>query len=536
MTASLYTEVETKLLSPDPDQPRNRFDEAALAALTENIRHRGILQPLLIREGQKKGRYIIVDGERRWRAAKAAKLRSVPALVVTAGETAQLRMDQVAANQLRENLSTMDLARTLVGLREKQRMSDNDIAAYLDKQGIPALTSAEMADLMALTRLPEWAQKWVDSGEMDLPAATVIAQVPEADSELLPALQESLADGLDWTAKLTRQDVERQLADVYQTAGTDLTKTQSFWGRNAKDVVLFNPTKACRGCEHKRSFGSSRICMNRPCFDEKQAQAKEAGLLPGGKKPKPEDAPRGPGPAETAEIERQKNLSRSAKRAEYLDRWLRAHLKQGIPVALKDALFFYRAAGMPNGARYGRVHRLSEKTAAPRIRFALKDFLGVDPTAAEIDRIAAYVIDQLEPYQVLWLVRDQCHVDFKLAYQLDDEYLRLLSKAELQELAFGIIEDANKLTAKVLREKLLDPSVKLRAPKELVELYETPIEAMGDDCDQGPACIGCDCTELDPCPEGCSWLRRDDFSGVCSNCPDEVEKWDRERADQEAAA
>ena len=77
-------ELAVGALTPDPNQPRKAFDEKALQALADSIGERGILQPILVR--QDGNRVVIVDGERRWRAAKLAKLKVVPALLADLDE------------------------------------------------------------------------------------------------------------------------------------------------------------------------------------------------------------------------------------------------------------------------------------------------------------------------------------------------------------------------------------------------------------------------------------------------------------------
>lgn len=105
-------------LKPDSGQPRKAFDEKALQALADNIKARGVLQPILVRCLGRGSPVVIVDGERRWRAAKLAKLKTVPVLLNRpAGEITELRVDQVAANNLREQLTTMEHARVLLEVR-----------------------------------------------------------------------------------------------------------------------------------------------------------------------------------------------------------------------------------------------------------------------------------------------------------------------------------------------------------------------------------------------------------------------------------
>ena len=75
-----FAEIPVDRLQPNPQQPRHRFDDEALAELAESIRKHGVLQPILVSE-DRPGRYLLITGERRWRAARLAGLATVPAVI-----------------------------------------------------------------------------------------------------------------------------------------------------------------------------------------------------------------------------------------------------------------------------------------------------------------------------------------------------------------------------------------------------------------------------------------------------------------------
>jgi hypothetical protein len=102
-------EIPVDLISPNPRQPRRAFDEAALAELAESIRARGLLQPIVVR-GLPGGRYELVAGERRLRAARMAELETIPAMVRDADERDQLDM-ALAENMARVDLNPVEEAR-----------------------------------------------------------------------------------------------------------------------------------------------------------------------------------------------------------------------------------------------------------------------------------------------------------------------------------------------------------------------------------------------------------------------------------------
>jgi len=96
-------------ITPNPDQPRMNFDEAALADLASSIREHGVLQPILVRPMGELHRYQLVAGERRWRAAKAAELEVIPALIEQLDDETALEIG-IIENLQREDLSPLEEA------------------------------------------------------------------------------------------------------------------------------------------------------------------------------------------------------------------------------------------------------------------------------------------------------------------------------------------------------------------------------------------------------------------------------------------
>ncbi|MFW5745147.1 MAG: ParB/RepB/Spo0J family partition protein, partial [Spirochaetota bacterium] len=113
-------------ISPNPDQPRKRFSEASLAELADSIRERGIIQPILA-EDTGDGTYVIVAGERRYRAAKLAGLTEVP---VIAQELTEEEMLEVALveNIQREDLNPIDEARALQSALDQSGATQDQLA------------------------------------------------------------------------------------------------------------------------------------------------------------------------------------------------------------------------------------------------------------------------------------------------------------------------------------------------------------------------------------------------------------------------
>ncbi len=112
--AQVVLQLDVDLIDPDPEQPRDTFDEADEAALAATIREKGVLQPITVRPQEGNGRYFIRFGERRWRAAKLAGLRAIPALLHKGADSAADRLyEQVIENDQRAGLSTAQMARAV---------------------------------------------------------------------------------------------------------------------------------------------------------------------------------------------------------------------------------------------------------------------------------------------------------------------------------------------------------------------------------------------------------------------------------------
>ena len=141
-------------------QPRTRMDEAALDELAESIRQQGVVQPILVRpvEG---GRYEIVVGERRWRAAQRAGLKEIPALVRTVPDQAALALALIE-NIQREDLNPLEEAQGIKRLVEEFGLT-HDAAA----QAVGRSRSA-ISNLLRLTQLAQPVQALVLAGKLDM--------------------------------------------------------------------------------------------------------------------------------------------------------------------------------------------------------------------------------------------------------------------------------------------------------------------------------------------------------------------------------
>lgn len=170
---SEVTRLPLREIEPDPDQPRKNFDEEALAALSASIAENGLLQPIAVRPKKAGPGYIIIAGERRWRAARMAGLEEVPVLVkeVTDEQAAALALIE---NLQREDLDPIEVAQGCRQLIEKYGLTQEVAAKRLGK------SRSAVANTMRLLTLPDSVQKQVSKGEISTGHAKVLLGLPSA--------------------------------------------------------------------------------------------------------------------------------------------------------------------------------------------------------------------------------------------------------------------------------------------------------------------------------------------------------------------
>ncbi|MBI3782406.1 MAG: ParB/RepB/Spo0J family partition protein [Deltaproteobacteria bacterium] len=144
-------------IRPNPLQPRQRFDESAIAELADSIRQKGILQPLLVRH--RDNGFELIAGERRYRAAQRAGLSEVPVIVRDVGDTEALELALVE-NIQRENLNPLEEARAYKRLLEEFRLTQEQIASRVGKD------RSTVANTMRLLQLPDAIKADIESGNL----------------------------------------------------------------------------------------------------------------------------------------------------------------------------------------------------------------------------------------------------------------------------------------------------------------------------------------------------------------------------------
>jgi len=152
-------EIPVDRIEANPNQPRKQFKKEDLEELSLSIKQHGILQPLLVSEAQP-GRYVLIAGERRWRAARLAGFATVPAVIRERLDKDDLLELALVENLQRQDLTPIEEARAYEQLRSALGLSQAQIA---NRVGIDRST---VANALRLLKLPDEVQAMVESGEL----------------------------------------------------------------------------------------------------------------------------------------------------------------------------------------------------------------------------------------------------------------------------------------------------------------------------------------------------------------------------------
>lgn len=174
-------------IEPRPDQPRKRFDEVALAELSESIQEYGLIQPITVRPLES-GYYQIIAGERRWRASRMAGLSEVPVRVITADEQRAMEMALVE-NLQREDLNPIEEAKGYKTLLDEYGMTQDEVAQSVGKSR-PAVANA-----MRLLALTDAVLKLVEDGTLSAGHARALIPIEDSKTQL-EAAQTVIEKGL----------------------------------------------------------------------------------------------------------------------------------------------------------------------------------------------------------------------------------------------------------------------------------------------------------------------------------------------------
>jgi ParB family transcriptional regulator, chromosome partitioning protein len=224
-------ELDVDRLSPNEHQPRLQMDESRLDELAASIKANGVIQPILVRRAGEQ--YFIIAGERRWRAAQRAGLRTVPVVVrdVSPGDKQILELALIE-NLQRENLNPVDEALAYQRLASEFSLTQDQIAAAVGKD------RSSVANFMRLLKLPEEVRGDLASGALSTGHARALLALPEAAAQR-EAAREVIARGL--SVRDTEALVKRlaSAAPAAKSARTEAEPAKDVHTRAAEDRMRF---------------------------------------------------------------------------------------------------------------------------------------------------------------------------------------------------------------------------------------------------------------------------------------------------------
>lgn len=193
-----YLKLDT--IAADPDQPRRHFDETSIADLTASVREHGILQPIVVTVSGKG--YRIVAGERRYRAASAAGLEKIPAIVRTLSDQHRLELSLIE-NIQRRDLSPIETAVGYAKLRDQFNLTLDEIGERVGNKSVSAVSNT-----LRLLKLPKEVQQALLTGKITEGQARPLVGMDEAFiHDILPRIVRE-----EWSARA----VERYVAQLKQ--------------------------------------------------------------------------------------------------------------------------------------------------------------------------------------------------------------------------------------------------------------------------------------------------------------------------------
>lgn len=446
----ITTQIPIKDLKPDPDQPRKTYDGASLKAFAENIKEHGVIQPIIVRWSDNAP--MIVHGERRWRAAKLAGLKSVPCLLEEGDEDAIGRgARQVAENTERESLAPLDVAEFLDNLRQKEGKTHNELVKALQDRGFTEAGHMKVRQLLDLVLLPDWAKKHLRDEKLSVTAAHSIIPILK-EPEVLADVKAEIEQGIRYRDAVTASEIKHWIS----------------WKRSAI----------------KREAEEQERQQRQIAIQQKAEQRKAEGKLSAEEQRQERER--------TSSLNRRKEEIKAEKLEQYLDNWLRPRILELAPRALMPgwlkALALWMACGAPEDkpSRHGAVfigRNTHEGTAATHaqefmVKHKLADLntfldMGADVRTDHWQDMARAAVKTMTKEQL------RCFAHFlqldlaKMGYVMDIDVLNILRKKDLLALAKLAQFESAAGTLKSLKQRLLAPEViqVIGVPAELEKIY-----------------------------------------------------------------
>ena len=204
-------EVEVSKIVPNPNQPRKHFDEEALQELSSSIKLHGVIQPLVVNKVEN-DQYMIIAGERRWRASKMAGLEKVPVVIKNYTEK-QIKEISIIENLQREDLNPIEAARAIKQLMEEYNLTQETVSDRIGK------SRSSVANTLRLLSLYPDVIKMIEDGKLSSGHARSLVVVDDTTTQIKLAKQ--AADG-----KMSVRELEKAVRNYLNPQKTPMNKVQ----------------------------------------------------------------------------------------------------------------------------------------------------------------------------------------------------------------------------------------------------------------------------------------------------------------------
>lgn len=214
------------LIAPNPNQPRQYFEEIAMEELAQSIAEYGIIQPITVR--RKNGEYELIAGERRFRAAQMAGLHEIPAIIINADNDKSAIL-ALLENLQREDLSFFEIAESYKSLIKKQGITQTELAERMGK------SQASVANKMRLLRLPPLVKKLIRDYDLTERHARALLLLNNEEKQL-EAVKAVCRDNLSVA------QTEQLIRDMNTAEQKKLRNTEEIRITKANDIKIFKNT------------------------------------------------------------------------------------------------------------------------------------------------------------------------------------------------------------------------------------------------------------------------------------------------------
>ena len=221
---SQLKELKISDISPDPEQPRRHFNKEKLEELANSIRIHGVLQPILV--VRKNSKFLIVAGERRYRASKLAGLERVPAVVRELSDQNRLELSLIE-NIQRDNLNVLEMAEAYLKLREQFNLTAKEIG-----ERVGGRSESAVLNTLRLLKLPQIVKDYIISGELKEGQARPLLKIDEETiKKILPKIIEE-----NWSSRKIEQFLVNYKKQIEESKKVEPKKVNNPFEKTVKHI------------------------------------------------------------------------------------------------------------------------------------------------------------------------------------------------------------------------------------------------------------------------------------------------------------